>query len=257
MRHLLPTALLVGLLAPALAQAETARKWTHGRSSCDPVAGQLDDSGAPAAVDRQPLERAWEYAVADVESLSSLDCFPEAGKTAARFAATLQSLEGGILPGVGATRCDPAAGKTELLRLAMVRDSAGRMSGSESFFEDALDRVDQLEKQIAAAIPAEGVPFDDCRAKAQRGWARSRASLNRLSCEVSASLDRMEAFRERAEQSGLASLACAPQPAAPAVAQRAPASADAGAVLLAAPSGNGGYQAFPGADSAQPADISR
>jgi hypothetical protein len=228
----LPLFLLPLLLNPLSVRAESASKWTKGLSVCDPVQRQLVDT---AAVDRRAFEQAIEYAVQDADSLAELGCFPEAAAAAAEFSARLRVLQADVLPGVKAASCEAPGRKDGRLAGA----TALRMRGTESFFVEAFGASDGFQRQIATQIPAEGLPFDDCRAKAQRGWARVRASLNKLSCEVSAAVDRLESMRDRTDQ---ASLEC-PAPSALAQVQ----ANDAAAAMVVSPSGNGGYQAFPGA----------
>lgn len=190
---------------------------------------QLRDSAA--TVDSQSLEQALEYAAQDLESVKNLRCFPAAVETAEEFTKKLRGLSGAVLPGVRATACDAGAADQ---RLAKVGDSVRHLQGAEEFFETALKRVDITADQIRGAIPAGGVAFDDCRAKAQRGWARARASINKLSCEFAASLDRLDTYQRHAARAGLGALSCAAPAAAPVAQAEAP-KGDAGTVMVVVP----------------------
>jgi hypothetical protein len=241
MRHLTPGCISLGLALLAAPNALGAEaKWTHGRSACEADTRQL--FAAIAAVDRAPLVQAWEYALQDVDSLASLSCASDAAAT--EVGTHLRLLQEQLLPGLRAAGCDAGEAPREQ-KLVLIREATARMHGSESFFEGTLDRVDELQRKVAQQIPEGGVPFDDCRAKAQRGWARARASINKLSCEFSAALERMEAFRD---PTSVAAFECA----APQVASAADtASATAAAVVVPPSPTGGGYVPFTGAEQAR------
>jgi hypothetical protein len=195
-----PALIALLLLASLKAHAEPAKKWTRGRSVCDPAARQLVDGGVANPVEHKSLSQAWDYAQADAEVLANLQCFPQAAASAAVFAANLRAVQAGVMPGLEATSCGAGSAPE---RLARVRDSLSRMHAYEEFFASALDKYDSVGVEISSANPA-GLAFDDCRSKAARSWASVRLSLNKLSCELSGALNRLDSFRERAEVGGLA-----------------------------------------------------
>ncbi|MGZ3656184.1 MAG: hypothetical protein ACXVB9_16830 [Bdellovibrionota bacterium] len=239
MRH---PALLMPILAllfapPAKADSELTRKWTQGRSSCDPAGRQILDTSVPNPVDHSALDLSWDYSIQDAETLSSLQCYPEAAKAAAELVTTFRALNEEVLPGINATSCTAGA-KAD--RLSRVREAEAKMRAAESLFSRALDRADEEEKQISAANPV-GLPFDDCRAKAQRGWASARQAFNKFSCDFSQTIERLETYHEGAE---LAAGECQ----APVVAKAAAPEAPAIPVMAVMPAANPAYPAFTGAE---------
>lgn len=201
--------ILLALLASP-EQGSAAETWTHGRSSCDSPGQTVFEFGKGGVEEIKSMEQAWEYAQQDVERVAELECYQVAQQEARSLGSDLRRLEKELMPKIRSLSCSVDS-QNGLTRMVRMRESSSRIQLEEPVFEKSLVEAEKFSNMINLDLAKQSIGFDDCRSKAQRGWARARVSLNKLSCEIKRSMQRIEAVRARAE-AGSSALDC-PSPA--------------------------------------------